>query len=365
MSYCLIVRFNQISGERMRRILFYGFLAFIIINKVLCDTTTQIPKGVCPSNEVSSYCECDNNGIKCFGFKPFNLSTIFSSMSKNLKPEQKHFNEFWLKNHGITELEDNVFNGIRFNYIRIEEAINLTKISANAFNGTVDDIVGFDLRGKNQLGKDGKIKELFDVFSSLPNLRRINLDTETIDKIPENAFKNKQINLTEIDFDYWQDETSHGSIKTIGNNAFFNLNNLQRISFGRQSIDFISKNAFDFELASDKKLFIYLHENNLNDTSFESGVFTNTKRPLYINLRYNKLTYLDEKIFGLYLKNDKNNEINCDLKEIVCDCRMLWLFKNKAQFSKRVTGIKCKNYGIDFWDLTLKDFESCKEFDKL
>jgi hypothetical protein len=323
-------------------------LALTIINKVLSDTTTQIPKGVCPSNDVSSYCECGNNLIKCSGIKPFNLSTIFSSMSKNLKPEQKHFEEFWLTNHGITELEDNIFNGIRFNYIKIEEAMNLTKIGANAFNGTADDIVELYLIGKNQLGKDGKIKELFDVFSSLPNLRKLQLSIETIDEIPENAFKNKQINLTYIYFDYSKDEKSHGSIKTIGNDAFFNLNN-----------------AFDFELASNKTLSIELHHNNLNDTSFESGVFANTKRPLYIYLRNNKLTYLDEKIFGLYLKSDKNNEINCDLNEMVCDCRMLWLIKNKAEFSKRVWNIKCKNYGIDFWDLTLKDFESCKEFDKL
>jgi Leucine-rich repeat (LRR) protein len=51
------------------------------------------------------------------------------------------------------------------------------------------------------LGKDGKIEELFDVFSSLPNLRKLYLSAEKIDKIPENAFKNKQINLTHIEFD--------------------------------------------------------------------------------------------------------------------------------------------------------------------
>jgi hypothetical protein len=285
-------------------------------------------------------------------------------MSKSLKPEQKHFEIFWLKNHGITELEDNVFNGIRFNNIKIDEAMNLTKISANAFNGTADDIVEFDLNGKNQLGKDGKVKELFDVLSSLPNLRKLQLSIETINKIPENAFKNKQINLTYIYFDYSKDEKSHGSIKTIGNNAFFNLNNLQFLSFGYQSIDFLPKNAFDFKLASNEKLTIYLHENNLNDTSFESGIFANSKRPLYILLKNNKLTYLDEKIFGPCLKN-KNNTIDCDIKEMVCDCRMLWLIKNKAEFSKRVWNVKCKNLGIDFWDLTLNDFESCKEFDKL
>jgi hypothetical protein len=103
----------------------------------------------------------------------------------------------------------------------------------------------------------------------------------------------------------------------------------------------------------------------LNDTSFESGIFANSKRPLYIYLKNNKLTYLDEKIFGPYLKNDKNNTIDFDIRGIVCDCRMLWLIKNKAEFSKRVMYINCKNLGIDFWDLTLNDFESCKEFDKL
>jgi hypothetical protein len=153
----------------MRSSSLYGFLAFTIINKVLCETTTQIPKSVCPLNEVSKYCECGDIVIKCSGFKPFNLSAIFSSMSKNLKPEQKHFEEFWLKNHGIYELEDNVFNGIRFNSIKIIEAMNLTKISSNAFNGTADDILELDLSGESQLGKDGKIEELFDVFSSLPN----------------------------------------------------------------------------------------------------------------------------------------------------------------------------------------------------
>jgi hypothetical protein len=86
-----------------------------------------------------------------------------------------------------------------------------------------------------------------------------------------------------------------------------------------------------------------LQENYLNDTSFESGVFANTKRPLYIYLRNNKLTYLDEKIFGLYLNNDKNNTINCDIKEIFSDCRMLWLIKNKAEYSNRVSNIEFKS----------------------
>jgi len=138
------------------------------------------------------------------------------------------------------------------------------------------------------------------------------------------------------------------------------LNNLHDLSFGYHSIDFISKNAFDFELASNQTLRIYLHEKNLNDTSFENGLFANTKRPLYIYLRNNKLTYLDEKIFGVFLRNDNKNVINLELKQIVCDCRMFWLFKGRNDFSKRVMNLKCNNYGVDFWELTQKDFEDCK-----
>jgi hypothetical protein len=73
--------------------------------------------------------------------------------------------------------------------------MNLTKISTNAFNLTADHFVELDLVGKNQSGKEVKIKELFELFSSLTNFKKLNTNLETFDKIPENAFKNKQINL--------------------------------------------------------------------------------------------------------------------------------------------------------------------------
>jgi hypothetical protein len=138
------------------------------------------------------------------------------------------------------------------------------------------------------------------------------------------------------------------------------LNNLHDLSFGYHTIDLISKNAFDFELASNQTLRIYLHENNLNDTSFQNGLFAKTKRPLYIYLRNNKLTYLEENSFGVFLRNHNKNVINLELKQIVCDCRMFWLFKGRNDFSKRVMNLDCNNYGIDFWELTQKHFEDCK-----
>lgn len=75
-----------------------------------------------------------------------------------------------------------------------------------------------------------------------------------------------------------------------------------------------------------------MEENYLNDTSFESGLFANTKRPLYIYLR-------DKKVFGVFLRNDKKNVINLDTKQIVCDCRMFWLMKGRKHFSKRVINV--------------------------
>ncbi len=110
----------------MRYSLFHGFLVFTLINIVSRVNTTHklfLPLNECLSKEILSYCECDNSlpAIKCFGFKSFNLSSMFSAMNKSLKPDHKLFKEFWLKNHGITELEDNVFNGIRFKNIKIDE----------------------------------------------------------------------------------------------------------------------------------------------------------------------------------------------------------------------------------------------------
>jgi hypothetical protein len=59
---------------------------------------------------------------------------------------------------------------------------------------STDHINQIDLDGKKQLGKSGQIKELFDVFSSLSNLRKLDLNTQIFDRITENAFKNKQNN---------------------------------------------------------------------------------------------------------------------------------------------------------------------------
>jgi len=85
-------------------------------------------------------------------------------------------------------------NALKFNTISITEATNLAKVSANTFKGTSDDINQIDLDRKNQLGESGQIKELFDVFSSLPNLRKLHLNTQIFDRITENASKNKQNN---------------------------------------------------------------------------------------------------------------------------------------------------------------------------
>jgi len=74
-------------------------------------------------------------------------------MSKSLTSKRKLFKQFCLQNYGITKVEDNVFNGFRFNTISITKATNLTKISANAFNGTSDHIIQIDIKGKNQLEK--------------------------------------------------------------------------------------------------------------------------------------------------------------------------------------------------------------------
>jgi len=259
-----------------------------------------------------SYCECKDDRIECHGNRGYNLSSIFSAVTKSLTTEQKHFSELSIKNHGITELEDNVLNGLKFSKITIREAYNLSRISAKAFNGTEDTLEEFVLDSKNQIGKNGHISELFDAFTSLPNLKIFHLNAYFIDSIAEGLFKNHQDKLTDIDLAF--NLEGRGTINKVGNKAFYNLNNLQSLNIGIQSIDFLPKSAFDFELASNQTIHIYLHNNNLNETSFESGIFENTKRPVYLFLKGNKITFLDEKIFSPFLKYNKYGFSGCDLR---------------------------------------------------
>lgn len=85
---------------------------------------------------------------------------------------------------------------------------------------------------------------------------------------------NIQKNLTEIELGFGIMST----IQSIGFASFANLPALESLSFSNQRISHIKFNAFSFYESSNKTLTIDLTENNLNDSSFETGSFLGANR---------------------------------------------------------------------------------------
>jgi hypothetical protein len=101
-------------------------------------------------------CFCNTTTIICGGNQIINLKKIFQEISLNLESENdKHFEAFILNNTAITELEDNTFHDITFKSILINNAINLKRISANAFSVlNCETIEKFEHLGQSKLGED-------------------------------------------------------------------------------------------------------------------------------------------------------------------------------------------------------------------
>ena len=99
------------------------------------------------------------------------------------------------------------------------------------------------------------------------------------------------------------------SIKSLDNYAFYDLNNLTSLAIDGHTLNYIPSHAFDFRQFSNNTLTLYLDHNNLNGSSFGSGAFSNAKRPLSINLRSNKIDYINENVFRPFFSLNVNNKI--------------------------------------------------------
>jgi hypothetical protein len=280
-----------------------------------------------------------------------------------MKDEDKQFDTFLMNNQVIEELEDNCFADIKFKEIILENTLSLKIINSNTFapNNT-QSVEIFKQNGESKLGSEEYLKQLFQAMSSLINVRQIIFDNTSLRAIPSHAFNSSDgslKNLIKINFN----ENTRMYINTLGEYAFYSLNNLTFLSFYDNTIDHIPKHAFDFEKPSNEYLHLDLGSNYLNETGFEIGMLTDSKRPLNISLVWNQISVLDERVFGPILNIDKRNLIDFTTNAFVCDCRMQWLFKGKALYENQVKNIECvpQNF-TQFWSLTDKNFEKCNQF---
>ncbi len=305
---------------------------------------------LCPDPELLNPCKCENNDyISCAGNQVLNLKHVFETIDQKSNIN-KQFKRFTLSNTAITELEENTFYGITFDEIYIYNATNLKLINTHAFNGTesvtkifnINCYVGFcEENLSTPLINSPPNYDIFQALSSMKNLEVLYLFNTNISEIPSNAFRpinGIQNKLYLICFDY-------SPIEKIGNNPFYDLNNLTYLSFKFSLIDSIPKNAFNLRNDSIFTLSLMLQFSNLNGSSFENGSLNNLKRPTDLELGGNtRLTYLDQTIYQPFFEsNAKKSLFFGESKEIDCnDCRNYWL-KKDPKYSNRTDLTICLN----------------------
>jgi hypothetical protein len=187
-------------------------------------------------------------------------------------------------NAPTNEIPENVFIDIEFEKIYIYES-NFTRIHSNAFNSTsfIIETFSHNAQSTSKLRNSPPDYDFYEALSSLVNAVElyINLDSDTVHEIPDYAFNKsnyQQIHLEIIDF------MGNYSISRIGNFAFHNMPSIRIIGFYVNSIQTISKNAFDFQFFSNVSLKIDLSGTQLDEYCLESGVFQSALRKMDLDL---------------------------------------------------------------------------------
>ncbi len=151
----------------------------------------------------------------------------------------------------------------------------------------------------------------------MSRLFRLNFSISETITIPsqELDFLTQSQYLSEINFE--------GSrIETIIGYAFFCFNNFEIINLAHNPIEFICKHAFEFSISSEKRLYNHFNDVGLNENSLDLGAFTNSEKPLTIDIRSSDFTTLIERIFGPILKSYTQDRliINGHLFNVTVKC---------------------------------------------
>lgn len=288
--------------------------------------------GLCPKPEILHPCKCDANklSISCGGDEWFNLKRVFENINKILPEKEKHFEEFFLNNTAITELEENTFFEIKFNEIEIWYASNLTSINTHAFTSTNLVTERFSV-SHAPLVNSPPNNDIFVMLSSLINLEVLKIFGTRISEIPSNAFRpilGLQNKLSEIFLE-------NNAIKTIGNYSFYDLTNLFWLDISENPLEYISMNAFNFRNDSNKVLRLDLSLFKIfNGSSFAIDSLSNIKRPTELSLDENRnFKFIDEKIFLPFIESNPQNRVRLyGTTQLDCkDCRSYWMIKEKKR----------------------------------
>ncbi|XP_074596331.1 uncharacterized protein LOC141851486 [Brevipalpus obovatus] len=304
----------------------------------------------CPDPKDIEPCSCDREGLSCFApIDEKDLERIFKAKS----PYNAYRNVWLMESGSLKKLEKNVFNNNRIQKIMIQ-LNSLEEIEEGAFEGTYKYVSKLDL-WSNRLTKI----PISDI-NKMERLSVLVLAKNLITEIPKGAFKpNKALQVLQLDHNSlekietrtFQDsfglrglELSENKITEIESDAFAGANQLREIILTNNALTKIGRGAFQ-KLPDSIK--IVLDGNKIS--KIDEMAFARTRVGV-LDLSYNKLEYLEPKIFGkllqtLALVNVEGNPFTCQ----GCS-KYAWLLDIGA-YRKNLVGFKCSD-GRRLEDLT-------------
>ncbi|XP_027194794.2 uncharacterized protein LOC113789455 isoform X1 [Dermatophagoides pteronyssinus] len=357
----------------------------------------------CPSDRILYPCKCHHNEhIICTESMTYSLLHVFRAIEQSMLSNIHYhlsssttitnqmpkplFNELILSNHYWNELDDNLFQYVRFQRIIMYDMKSLIRIHSNVFNGTNNDVKYLEIKGENKLGQK-YINQLFDALSSLQMAREMYLELNQLDMIPSYAFRDIQMNYYNPSlFDqgnYYTEnlkinnnrkrlrlERLHilsKSLTQISSYAFYELNSLRYIrihSKHNDGLQRISAHAFDLAQPLSHPLIIDLRKNQLKLSCFELDTFQQVNRPVHLDLSENNLTSIPQTIFERFLNIDAKNTINMGdgTNPLQCnDCSLYWLLKDRQIYSSQIHDAICHSINANLWRLDESTFRQCQQ----
>nr|XP_045607205.1 uncharacterized protein LOC123763932 [Procambarus clarkii] len=218
-----------------------------------------------------------------------------------------------------------------------------TQVDNKAFNNSANTLTLLNL-DNNQI-----TYYVTSGVDDLPKLTTLVLKRNRIPIVFTNAFNYSSLRVLDL---------SSNLIDTIGKNAFAELNKLEELHLQRNLLTRIDDDCFRFfnHIPFTNFLIIDLSYNKI---SYISEYAFRGLRNVQINLQYNLLTTISEKVFHpiildslyfVYFTFEGNN--------IVCDCKIMWVVEDSAVMSC-FDNFMCVNMDAPVYSLEPADLGNC------
>lgn len=300
----------------------------------------------CTGIRATTY-QCQSPVISCIGSGLTQIRSIFTNLTTITQNVRfRKFEWFYLVDDQINSLDNDLFAGLYFRNVYLQNCPKLLVIRANAFGESGDYVENIFINA-SRLSNNGKLRRAtFIALSSLSNLQVLEIQQSSITAIPFKAF-NRDTNVRIIRF---YNPDARQKLKKIGTRAFYKANKVEEIDLKNNQIAKINRYAFQFnQPAIDQELRVFLSGNRLHSDSFDRLAFNGGNGRnvvLYLGDYDNcnsELTTLSQQVFEPFLLENRANIIDMYGCPLICDHKMEWLTNNIEQYRIQIRNLICFN----------------------